>query len=278
MRPQTCASLAVDVSIHLSDGPLGRREHQIPICCFQPFSLVWSVNDAVNVLPCATSSYLDGGRVLTCAAFPGRRWPSGRHQTTDLAVGGSNPSRRATITAAQRHCDRVVDSRWVVGLRPNCDHVSGHSQHDCDHLRPQSPIPPSLLLVSVAVRAWASGQLWALSASNVDERASSAEATVGRRVSSQLMVPARSTACRCPPHPRRRPASVAFELPTHGKDGSPVRFRQGAPPNKGNRHPYGLGAPAHHRGLVRGHNCRVMRNHASVVIPGALGMRVSGRR
>jgi hypothetical protein len=31
-----------------------------------------------------------------------------RRQPTDLAVGGSNPSRRATIIAAQRPCDRVA--------------------------------------------------------------------------------------------------------------------------------------------------------------------------
>jgi hypothetical protein len=31
------------------------------------------VNDAVNVLPCATWSYLNGGPLLTCAPFPGQR-------------------------------------------------------------------------------------------------------------------------------------------------------------------------------------------------------------
>jgi hypothetical protein len=51
--------------------------------------LLCSVNDAVNVLPCATWAYLNGGPFLTCAAFPGRRLLSGRPQTTDLVVGWS---------------------------------------------------------------------------------------------------------------------------------------------------------------------------------------------
>jgi hypothetical protein len=45
-------------------------EHQIEIWCSQPHSLLCSVNDAVNVLPCSTWSYLYGGPSLTCAAFP----------------------------------------------------------------------------------------------------------------------------------------------------------------------------------------------------------------
>jgi pimeloyl-ACP methyl ester carboxylesterase len=48
--------------------------------------LLCSVNDAVNVLPCATCAYLNDGPLLTWAAFPGRREPSSRPQTTDLAV------------------------------------------------------------------------------------------------------------------------------------------------------------------------------------------------
>jgi hypothetical protein len=76
-----------------------------------------------------------------------------RHQTTDLAVGGSNPSRRATITAGQRPCDRVAARCCGAGLRPNCDHVGGHSQPDCDHLRPQSPVPTAFLLLSATVAA-----------------------------------------------------------------------------------------------------------------------------
>jgi hypothetical protein len=56
-------------------------EHQISIWWSQPLSLVCSVNDAVNVLPWSTCGYLNGGPFVTCAAFPGRRWLSGRPQT-----------------------------------------------------------------------------------------------------------------------------------------------------------------------------------------------------
>jgi hypothetical protein len=59
--------------------------------------------------------------------------------TTDLAVGGSNPSRRATETAAQRPCNRVAACCRAAGLRPNCDPVGGHSAHRCDPLRPHRP-------------------------------------------------------------------------------------------------------------------------------------------
>jgi hypothetical protein len=37
----------------------------------QPLSLLCSVNDAVNVLPCSTCVYLNDGPVLTCSTFPG---------------------------------------------------------------------------------------------------------------------------------------------------------------------------------------------------------------
>jgi hypothetical protein len=63
------------------------------------------------------------------------------HQTTDLAVGGSNLSRRASKTAGQRPCDRVTTCYRGCGLRPNCDHVGGQSRGDCDHLPPRTPIP-----------------------------------------------------------------------------------------------------------------------------------------
>jgi hypothetical protein len=45
-------------------------EHQIEIWSSQSPSLLCSVNDVVNVLPCPTCAYLNGGPVLTCAAFP----------------------------------------------------------------------------------------------------------------------------------------------------------------------------------------------------------------
>jgi hypothetical protein len=60
------------------------------------------------------------------------------HQPTDLAVGGSNPSRRATITAAQPPYDRVADLRGA----PDCDQTattlagtSNPGATTCDHHR-----------------------------------------------------------------------------------------------------------------------------------------------
>jgi len=42
------------------------------------------------------------------------------HQPTDLAVGGSNPSRRASKTPAQRPCYRAIE-RWQS---PDCDPIA----------------------------------------------------------------------------------------------------------------------------------------------------------
>jgi len=36
-------------------------EHQIEIWCSEPLSLLCSVNDVVNVLPCSTCAYLNAG-------------------------------------------------------------------------------------------------------------------------------------------------------------------------------------------------------------------------
>jgi hypothetical protein len=47
--------------------------------------------------------------------------------TTDLAVGGSNPSRRATKPAGQWPWDGITDLYGLAELRPNCDPVGGHS-------------------------------------------------------------------------------------------------------------------------------------------------------
>jgi Homeodomain-like domain len=51
----------------------GVAEHQIAIWCSQKKCLSCSVNDAVNVLPCSTCAYLNGGPVLTCSTFTRRR-------------------------------------------------------------------------------------------------------------------------------------------------------------------------------------------------------------
>jgi hypothetical protein len=47
------------------------------------------------------------------------------HQAMDLAVGGSNPSRRATISPAQRPCHGVAACCGAAGLRPNCTPSAG---------------------------------------------------------------------------------------------------------------------------------------------------------
>jgi hypothetical protein len=73
-------------------------------------SLLCSVNDAVNVLPCSTWSYLNGGPFLTWAAFPGRRRLSGRHQTTDLAVYPVLPSGVVRPVQGQRRGSPVRDA------------------------------------------------------------------------------------------------------------------------------------------------------------------------
>jgi hypothetical protein len=51
----------------------GRQSTRSKSGALAPRSLLRSVNDAVNVLPCSTCAYLNGGPLLTCAAFPGRR-------------------------------------------------------------------------------------------------------------------------------------------------------------------------------------------------------------
>jgi hypothetical protein len=91
------------------------------------------------------------------------------HQPTDLAVGGSNPSRRATKPAGQWPYGGVAYCSGTAGLRPNCDHVGGHSLSDCDHLRPPWLMPAPLLLVSAVVEAPARDRLWVLRAFDIDD-------------------------------------------------------------------------------------------------------------
>jgi hypothetical protein len=88
------------------------------------------------------ATWLDSAPDLSCANSTQGHWVDAEHQPTDLAVGGSNPSRRATITAAQRPYRGTAAYRWTVGVRPNCDHVGGHSRWGCDHLPPQTAICP----------------------------------------------------------------------------------------------------------------------------------------
>jgi hypothetical protein len=78
------------------------------------------------------------------------------HQPTDLAVGGSNPSRRASNSAAQRPCDGVAACCRATGLRPNCDHVGGHLHQTattCDHRPVMAAIAVGPLLLTLIGRS-----------------------------------------------------------------------------------------------------------------------------
>jgi hypothetical protein len=55
---------------------------------------------------------LDSTPDLSSANSTREYWVDVEHQATDLAVGGSNPSRRATITAAQRPYHGVAGLCW----------------------------------------------------------------------------------------------------------------------------------------------------------------------
>jgi hypothetical protein len=152
------------------------------------------------------------------------------HQPTDLAVGGSNPSRRATNTAGQRPYGRAAYCSRTTGLRPNCDHVGGHSLSDCDHLRPPWLMPAPLLLVSAAVEAPARDRLWVLRFRH--RRAGQLTGVHGycqSAGSSQLMV---SVHHRMPVSSELRRGRLAWRsgVQTMARMGSPVRFRRGAPP------------------------------------------------
>ena len=113
--------------------------------------MLCSVNDAVNVLDCSTGVYLNGGPLLTCSTFTRRRWLSGRPQPTDLAVGGSNPSRRATKAAGHRpagrllaavgspDCDQTATT-WTATPSlgaTTCDHDDPLSASDCESAAPE---------------------------------------------------------------------------------------------------------------------------------------------
>ena len=97
------------------------------------------------------------------------------HQATDLAVGGSNPSRRATITAAQRPCDGIAVSCQRARLRPSCTTLAGspkvtpparpvraavgpplHWPLPCTRRRSRPTRPPR----SLPDRAWRWSRLW----------------------------------------------------------------------------------------------------------------------
>ena len=105
-----------------------------------------------------------------------------RHQTTDLAVGGSNPSRRATITAAQRPSPGAAAAVRLAGVRLDCHHVGGQPRRDCDHLRPRSPLPtrPGHFRVRAPLPAPSAATALALPAARFDPEPPSVAAHVGR--------------------------------------------------------------------------------------------------
>jgi hypothetical protein len=57
-------------------------EHQIEIWCFS----LRACSARSTTVKCSTLLYLNGGPVLTCPPFTGRRYLSGRPQATDLAI------------------------------------------------------------------------------------------------------------------------------------------------------------------------------------------------
>jgi hypothetical protein len=57
---------------------------------------------------------------MSCADSTQAHWVDVEHQPTDLAVGGSNPSRRATKGAGQRHCGGLLNA----GRLPDCDPIA----------------------------------------------------------------------------------------------------------------------------------------------------------
>jgi hypothetical protein len=182
-----------------------------------------------------------------------RRWVSGCRQTTDLAVGGSNPSRRATKPAGQWPYGWVADCSGTAGLRPNCDHVGGHSLSDCDHLRPPWLMPAPLLLVSArrggASQRSAVGAALSTSTSGPAHRSARLLSVGGFEPTDGLGAPPHAGVARA----ARTAASVALGRPSHGKDGVAGSIPAGGSTSKGNRGAHGIGAPARHRGLIRGH-------------------------
>jgi hypothetical protein len=96
-------------------------------------------------------------------------------QTTDLAVGGSNPSRRATKPAGQRPCGGAAAWCQVAGLRPTATTLAGTSNGTatiCDHYGPKWT---SFQLVNSVVVPSASDQALGACPLRHLERASSAD-------------------------------------------------------------------------------------------------------
>jgi hypothetical protein len=93
------------------DGALDAKSGDGP----RPMSVLVSVNQPSPDRTLAV--WLDSAPSLSSTNSIQAHWVDAEHQPTDLAVGGSNPSRRATITTAQRLGHRVADPYRAAGLR-----------------------------------------------------------------------------------------------------------------------------------------------------------------
>jgi hypothetical protein len=86
--------------------------HQIEIWCAQLLGLPCSVNDAVNVLPCSTCTYLNGGPLLTCASFQDDasfRPPPGYGSSSR----GPSPARRVLSLPSSQAGSRARSAGWL---------------------------------------------------------------------------------------------------------------------------------------------------------------------
>jgi hypothetical protein len=68
------------------------------------------------------------GREGTGRAGGDSGWP-----TTDLAVGVRIPRGTPPTPLVSGPVTGVAERSRIAGLRPNCDHVGGHSEPGCDH-------------------------------------------------------------------------------------------------------------------------------------------------
>jgi hypothetical protein len=178
------------------------------------------------------------------------------HQTTDLAVGGSNPSRRAPnllVSAlglglrvlSGRRTATKLRPRWralPTGLRPpatTCDHHGPYGPHCCWSARPWRrhrwigcgccPFPTSMSGQCTGMHGHGRSAGWSPVMASVHHGM-----PVSRRVAK---TPVRVELGASGPWE----GWVAGSIPAGGST------------SKGNRRAWGMGASARHRGLIRGH-------------------------
>ncbi len=118
-------------------------EHQIPIWCSQPLSLLCSVNDAVNVLPCSTCAYLTIGvpdlRCFTRTALAVRLPPGYGSGGWGSSPGGQHTRQGVLPLDALRQLgERLVTEgeplRWPV------DRLSTWRPNTCERGRQQPSV------------------------------------------------------------------------------------------------------------------------------------------